>query len=549
MTIIGNLEKLIPVNEIQEAIRDLTDVKKVSISKLRLNDHVVLKVWEDKPSFKQVDIEISSVKINCDFSLPVQLQRYRLTYSFKECVFNKEFRLQNYKNTTSEIDLFKCQFMGGVSVVNCDIKGMSINVNSDENSLNKLAISSHPMKKISGILIEDSKFSTINIFDCYNNFDSLTMKGVFIIASSDSEIKIKKFDVGEVIIENLIVNRGSFVFEDIITLGLEISNLHLENETGVFRNCYSGKISLTESALRGEVNFENLTCSVMELSGSFTSSFLSFFNLVVGEFRMTNFSTSNKFSFSNIEPSRNLWRDETIFEINRCDFDNVKFYNMNLRSFDKIQIFDCDFSRVYLQNVEWNWNYEVVNFAETEVAKTEIWSRKRNIHRQLKLNFEAIKDNFSIAEFKSYEIQSLANELFYRFIKWSDWKNIRNWPKKIGIIVDALLLALGTITNLNGRSPVLALIVLLVGSVGMSCWLLHTFENRDFQFFRMEFWSIHWQLFNPTHVLSRIEVLIANKTGIKTEFSGMTYFVDVLYRIFLAYMYFQFIRAARKYTR
>lgn len=188
-----------------------------------------------------------------------------------------------------------------------------------------------------------------------------------------------------------------------------------------------------------------------------------------------------------------------------------------------------------------------VHILGAEPNSIEEYQQKASFFNQFKKIFEAQGDIYHATQFQAKWSEEQRNELKLR--KKEEYKNVEKpiWWSKIKVFFnttsnDRLTLWLNKISNLHGESWVRAFFWIL--ALGLIFYLPYLFSiGRLFTPGKFDFNLIgyYFEFLNPTHKFNFInEGNIAN---------GLTVFIDVVWRIIVAYLIYQFISAFRKHTK
>lgn len=248
-----------------------------------------------------------------------------------------------------------------------------------------------------------------------------------------------------------------------------------------------------------------------------------------------NFYPQEHFNLFNIEPINTSTDNK--FEIRESIMDNTWFHGINFKNYF------VSFYRTSLVNIK---------FTSTIFPKTgkllKSFNSLKNIHYKDKksesFNYEMydlfleLKQAFDKRGniYESQKMKSLA------LIYLSKTKDLRFWN-------DRIILCMNKWSNLHGISPLRAFIVFIILSL-----LFHTFNIISFESIHLGFYS--WEeycqiikdnfhyitvILNPTHKLSSL-----TPDG---ELTTYTYWISYLSRIFIGYIYYQFIISFRRFGR
>ena len=188
-----------------------------------------------------------------------------------------------------------------------------------------------------------------------------------------------------------------------------------------------------------------------------------------------------------------------------------------------------------------------VHIFGVEPNSIEEHQQKASFFNQFKKIFEAQGDIYHATQFQARWAEEQRKELKLR--KKDEYKNVEKpiWWSKIKVFFnttsnDRLTLWLNKISNLHGESWVRAFFWILV--LGLIFYLPYLysigclFPPGKFDFNLIGY---YFEFLNPAHKFNFInEGNIAN---------GLTVFIDVVWRIIVAYFIYQFISAFRKHTK
>jgi len=219
----------------------------------------------------------------------------------------------------------------------------------------------------------------------------------------------------------------------------------------------------------------------------------------------------------------------SIFNINKSDLKNCSFWHINFIGFERINFFntnieDAKFSMVKLSNVV---------FSSSENIYNDQWYNRRidfkeeyDIYRQFVNVFSKNGDVYNSLKAKSFQMKAL--------LKFNDI----NWKTK-------LILYINKLTNDFGNSASRAFFVIIIAAILFYCLFMGTMYNLDISWKGKNFYFSHVKylfsiILNPLSTTTKLDELNAN---------NYTYFIVFLSKIIMAFLYYQFVAAYRRFGK
>ncbi len=258
-------------------------------------------------------------------------------------------------------------------------------------------------------------------------------------------------------------------------------------------------------------------------------------NSKINNFYINNFYPQEQFNLFNIEPI-NTSTDNN-FEISESIMDNTWFHGINFKNYF------VSFYRTSLVNIK----FTSIMFPRTnELLKS--FNSLKNIHykgeKSESFNYEMYDLFLELNQafekrgnvYESQKMKSLSH------IYLSKTKDLRFWNDKV-------ILCMNKWSNLHGISPLRAFLSFLILSVLFHTLNVYSFKSIGFVFNNWEEYckivkeNFHYitVIMNPTHKLSSL-----TPDG---EITVYTYWVSFISRIFIGYIYYQFIVSFRRLGR
>lgn len=408
------------------------------------------------------------------FNKPTTVQH---SFSFTNCSFPKiEFQNVVFSNT---IQLQSCQIENYFTANNCNFN----------NSFKAFHISA---KRIA--------FWANNIangFELYNfeNVDELKLQ----FRKVSKKISIKQWQVNPVELSNIHIT-----FESISECPIRIEHL------------VSKKVQIQ---LSGQMLTEPLWI------GDIKTNEINFFNIknkATNKIEIARISSSKIYfiwlhndgwlSLQEINRQSNI--AGSVFEIQDSYLGNAELYNIDLNSFERVQIFNCHIQNIIPVNVKWNFNISAYHGVKAEYL--------RELFRQLKNVCAKNMDKISQLQFEKMEMLFYSNQL--------NWKNsFQDW----------FILKSNQISNNHGLSWVRPLAWLLVLS-----FVFYTIINYVSCHFECYHVGNYLNFLMPLHNINDILCFKVSESKHKNWIN----FWDITQRLISGYLIFQFLRAFRKFV-
>lgn len=237
-------------------------------------------------------------------------------------------------------------------------------------------------------------------------------------------------------------------------------------------------------------------------------------NIVINDIKTNgiyfhNFVNGDRFRFSNITPIN----EKSFIKIEHSDLGVCEFLNLDFTKFD-LSIEDTLLTGVKTLNVVWPSEINSISLS----AKKE-----QENYRQLKVAMLNQGDKIKALEFEKDEFNSYYRTLNWRhnfkdkFILATNWSNNhgQSWFRPLWLLICSTLLFFSLIKYLLG------------------------FTNFDFSYLPYDI-GCFVNFINPAHSLKILNPSI--------DTNGYAYLFDSIFRIFSAYLLYQFIIAFRKYS-
>ncbi|PRY35995.1 hypothetical protein CLV58_113126 [Spirosoma oryzae] len=445
-------------------------------------------------SVDEFTASISNVDVNSDIyindttfndTLLINYLVSKYYIRFNNCVFKDTVNL--LYSQIDQVSFSHCQFESGLFVTNCDINNLAIEGNSVVKNIN--------------IKIDAKEDYPLRILQ-----NDMPHK-VEILRIKDTNVEEKLEVIGR--------NIGSIAFDQAT---VKQTVIRLEQPS----------INISSDSKKHIVDQLEYTCTAGETPSSYAISNLSIENLKldgfinsddvfkitscdVKRFQFQDFANGGKFVLNDVRVS-----DELI--IDKSDLAEALFIGVNLRSVRKCEIIKSNIIEISLYNTSFSNNINEKNDSLYEI---------RDIYRQLK--YASSKQNDRLNELRYEAVESSVirkilengNDKDKWIFKFNDWssRHGQDWVRAGSKLFWWGLACFG-------------IIQLLMGYINFMPQLI--FENiANFIAF-----------LNPIHKFSEIFGEPYTPFG-----NGLAMFIDAVFKLFSAYMLFQFLRAFRKYFR
>lgn len=526
----------------------------------------------------QYEVKFSGVNLNLGIKL-VECQ-FDSLLSFTNCTakgydqkFNTgSYSIEIYKTQIDKLLIHRSGIERGVFLADKSIIG-SMDVRELNSDMGGLSISDSSVNK--GFNIYNSRLK--------NNIDireeSVIDAGVRVFDTHASDVSLisstfkKDLHFVKCTFNSFVFNDGVFN-DDFYIRGVSIKNqltiigtefkksfkLDIENEsdncTGSLENVHLSstkfggmfllkgsqtsvkKITINYSKkLEGAFYIENFDVSNAELKGDNYSG-----NVV---FKQCNFNMLNLNYFYNYSTvsiiGAKAFGINSCFLIENSNLGKLQIFNTSLVGFDGIEVSNSVLTDIITVNVDW---FDPKKLNQTMTMTKYDFVQKKEIFRQLKHALEKQGDRIESLKFKSLEMKTYKEEIFYEN-KW--------YQGALGH--DRFILWLGQTNNfgLNWLKPVFYLLLIVsifyfIIVVGLSEKLSYTLDlSRESIVVTHKELVIRVsalpQLLNPVHSLDKVFPLDTNRFGF------WIHFLDYLLKIIVAFFIFQIISAFRKFAK
>lgn len=223
------------------------------------------------------------------------------------------------------------------------------------------------------------------------------------------------------------------------------------------------------------------------------------------------------------------FKGKSIFNITKSDLKNCSFWHISFNGFERINFFntnieDAKFSMVKLSNVV---------FSSSENIYNDQWYNRRidfkeeyDIYRQFVNVFSKNGDVYNSLKAKSFQMKAL--------LKFNDI----NWKTK-------LILYINKLTNDFGNSASRAFFVIIIAAILFYSLFMGTMYDLDISWKGKNFYFSHVKylfsiILNPLSTTTKLDELNAN---------NYTYFIVFLSKIIMAFLYYQFVAAYRRFGK
>lgn len=284
--------------------------------------------------------------------------------------------------------------------------------------------------------------------------------------------------------------------------------------------------------LKGVLNVDNWIIEETIISGINQNLKLLLKNIKFRFLLINDFTNFNDISFDRCKGNGG----EAILNLINSDMGSTRFNEFDLKSFQVLRLNNVSIDKIRPSNVNW-FEDNQVEIEVHEQTESEKAKRKREIYRQLK---QALKNNGNQIDsliFQARELKCLRDEfknsknykcgerLIMTVSQTNDYG--LNWLKPVGIVLLGTLIFYLII--LPSFSDTIGYTIAKDCSDLNNTW--DSFINNS---------KLFWQLFNPIR-----QVKLTYGENVE---NGWIYFLDLLHRIFLGIMFFQIIKAFRKYV-
>jgi hypothetical protein len=256
-----------------------------------------------------------------------------------------------------------------------------------------------------------------------------------------------------------------------------------------------------------------------------------------------NFSPKTDFTLYNIEPRTT---EESKFEVHDSNMDNTWFNSVKLKSyfvvFHKSSFVNTKFYSTIFPPIKDLLNSNKISSVKN-IHYPDQKSNKIAFNRDMYELFLELKQAFEKRGniFEAQKMKAVAHDFLFKiegnnFVKSDFWNN-------------KAVLLLNRLSNFHGIS-IRNAIISIVMIVFLFQWLnILSFKSYVLGFNSwVEVWNIFWNtkrymfaIANPTHRISSLAP--------ESELTGYTYMISFLSRIFIGYVYYQFIAAFRRFGK
>jgi hypothetical protein len=417
---------------------------------------------------------------DCNFTEGISFLLYqgaiRQNFSFDNCIF-KEILFQ------------QTHFNGKISFQSCFVEeSVSINACSFKKDFKAYHLS------CPRIAIWNTNFyDGFNLYN-FDRVENLTLQ----FNDISGRVSVKQWHVDPVILENIHITfekfqDGNICFEDFVSRKIEIQfpGQHLQNNVTI--------AGLTSEEFK-VINLGNKANNKVWIK-RITSNSIHFLWL----------HNDGLLSLQDIQAKE--ISESTSFNISESYFGNAELYHINLKSFRKIQIFNCHLQNIIPVNVKWNFNESAYEGIKPDYL--------REFFRQLKNICAKNMDKVSQLRFEKMEMDAYTLQLNPK-TDFQDW----------------IILKSNELSNSHGQSWAKPLLWLLLFS-----FVLYTLLQVVFGSFGEYHLGNYFNFLLPFHDVK--DVLVINGTG---GVPNLLRLIDVLQKLISGYFIFQFLRAFRKYV-
>lgn len=496
---------------------------------------------------------------------------------FEGCTFMEGVSIDRIVTNNDGLAIIKCTVFQLMDVLDCDFSGdlfFSENtINSTQHissvKANRLAFrkSTHnaglwveSCKLPDGIVFNDGTFKEDVVF----SLNETEQYGLSVIGSVFEKTFVVNHHKGKLKPE---IGITSYYFDS----GKFLNGIFVRGIADLAVNFPKvNQIELNISPLMaGNIMFTDLDVGIINISGYNTAAKITFKHLEVRQIKATGLINESGLIFSDIIASRREWIGKwndnlgitnTVY-IDDSNFGKAQFFQVDLRSFDRIVFGNTILTEIATSNVKW---FEPVQLADGTIStaqstlKTAIKEKdpvvvkqareslirelnsRREIYRQLKYAAQKQGDIPLSHEFQRQEME------YYKEI--TRHERPRKWSEFIIMYTSQ--------SNNFGQSWMRAffgLIIFSLLSYAPVGWL--TSDRLDYTKFATTFDDLMFNvsvlvlnlktwlvLLNPTHRIKDITESI-------DKFPPIVYFFDLISRVVISYFIFQMVSAFRKFNK
>nr|WP_315213566.1 hypothetical protein [uncultured Flavobacterium sp.] len=520
-------------------------------------------IFRERVVIRDVEINSGLFFINCEFINGIVF--HKVTSTNYSSIYNSKNCSVLFSNCIASIIVFE---------TNCFF-ARKINIENNCRILGKIDLKSTKIVN-AGFSIKESNINYIDIsnseFDI--NFSRSTflkplrvesLNGNITLISNEFSGWLKFWNVEC----NFSFTLNKNTFKDKFNVeGSRIKNLAIHGDVfekkGEFENrdlsgnsleAYLHQIYITEAKFTEGFDFNGLGKSIEKITLPITPEFVGVLKFVGWKVDNTYISGINQnlkllfksmsfrffmindfTNYSDISFDKCNGYDDSTLNLSDCDLGSTKFNEFAFDSFIKIRINNATLDKIKPTSSNW-FKEEALEIGDGTQSKQDEFKRKREVYRQIKQALKSNGNQIDSLTFQAREMSSYRNELKnsqkYKFadrivmsVSQSNDYGL-NWEKTIGIVFLVTfifyLIILPSISNTIGYT------------IAKDCSdLINTWDSV------INNSKLFWQLFNP---IRQVKVTYGENID-----SGWIYFIDLIHRIFLGIMFFQIIKAFRKYV-
>jgi hypothetical protein len=520
-------------------------------------------VFNERVVVRDVDLNSGLFFIDCEFKKGIVF--HNVTSTNYSSTYNSKNNSVLFSNCIASIIIFEtnCYFERKITFQdNCRIlEKIDLKLTKIENA---------------GFSIQESTINYIDISD--SEFDVNFSKSAFLkplrINSLKGNIALISNEFSEWLrfwnIEcNFSFTLNKNIFKDKFYIeGSRIKNLSIHGDVfekkGEYENrdisvngfeAYLKEIYITEAKFTEGFDFNGLGEPINKITLPITPEFVGVLKFVGWKVDMPHISGVNQnlkllfkdmsfrfftiFDFTNysdISFDKCKGFGDCTLNLSDCDLGATKFNEFDFDSFIEIRIDNATLDKIKPTSSNWFKN-EALKIGNGTLTKQEEFKRKREVYRQIKQALKSNGNQIDSLIFQAREMSSYRNELKnskkYKFadrivmtVSQSNDYGL-NWEKTLGIVFIGTFIFYLMI--LPSVSDTIGYTIAKDYSDLNSTWT-EIINNT----------KLFWQLFNPIRQV--------NLTYGENVESGWIYFLDLMHRIFLGIMFFQIIKAFRKYV-
>jgi len=304
----------------------------------------------------------------------------------------------------------------------------------------------------------------------------------------------------------------------------------------------SSVMIISNEKLIGDISFRNFDVEEFSFHGNNTKAKIKLHNVQPLKLGFFEFTNSSKIQFFDFSP---YYKGISVFEVSQSNLGSTEFYNAFLNKFTEIRITNSVVSDIITSNIRW-FDPKLLE-PEKHLGNSEknfFYRNNRETFRQLKYAMEKQGNKIYALQFKSFEMQAYKNELRYK----PDKKWYHELPDKV-------ILYLNQISNSHGINPVKPFVWILsftvvfywliVISISPNLTWLPSLQANDWITSVKEFAkysSAMPKMLNPLFVFDKTFI------GFQSEHFSTSLW-ELLHRVFLSYLLFQFVSAFRKFVK